>query len=115
MCDCIHEPGLNYQAIFKLKRRQYYVCKNCGEALAASNWAIVEVLRYTASVLGYLFYIIILRLFDHVLGDTTLLGFIGICLIGLIAAYIVTVIITILLFRIHLAYTRAYYKKAGNM
>ena len=115
MSDCIHEPRLNYQAILKLKRRPYYVCKNCGEVLAASDWAISEVLRYTAWVLGYSFFYFILRFFDHILGITTFLGSVGVFLLGLVAAYIVTLIITILFFRIHLAYIRTYYKKAGNM
>ena len=115
MSDCIHEPGLNYQAILKLKRKPYYVCKTCGEVLAASNWAIAEVLRYAASVIGYVFLYFILRFFDRILGVTTFLGSVGVCLLGFTAAYIVIVITTILFFRIHLAYIRAYYKKAGSI
>ena len=115
MSDCIHEPRLNNQAILKLKRRPYYVCKNCGEVLAASNWAIAEVLRYIAWVLGYSFLYFILRFFDRILGINTFLGSVGVFLLGLAAAYIVTVIITILFFQIHLVYIRIYYKKAGNM
>ena len=120
MSNCIHEPALNYQAIFRLKRKPYYVCKNCGEALAASNWGVVEVLKSIATGLGLLFlystyrFQLVAAVLDRISG-VAILGFIGGCLVSVIIAYIGTLIVTILFFQAHLVYVRMYYKGTNNL
>jgi len=112
--NCNHEPTLNYQAILRLKRKSSYKCKKCDAMLSASNWAIVEHLRYAASILGILFCYFIPRFLDSVLGITTVLETIAVSLISIILTYIVLIIITILFMRIYLAYVRAYYKMQSS-
>ena len=115
MSNCSHNLVLNYQAILRLKMKPCYICKNCGEVLSASNWTIVEVFRRIIAAVSVLSTYFLLRFFDHILGVSTLLRAVGVCFISLIPAYAVITIVSILFFRIHLIYVRAYYKKAGNM
>lgn len=114
MDRCTHEPILNHQAVFRLKRMPYYVCKNCGEVLPASNWVGVERLRSVAWALGNLFLYFVLRFFGRMLGANTLPDFIGVCFVGIITAYFVTVLILLLFFGIHWAYVRRVYRNMGD-